>query len=341
MKYLSIATILSLALALYQAPRAASAASADLIVCGSGGDETYSKKFDDWGKRLRKAIAAHRKQSTEVIVLLSESPDGPSTRTKTSELGNIKAALEKMSEEIGPEDDLYIYLIGHGSHWRRVSRFHVPGPDLTAEELARLLEPVRARRLVVLNAASASAGFINALSKPGRVVCTATKSVEEKNAPVFMEYFIQALEDGSADRNRDERVSVLEACRQAADLTEAHYLGQGLMATEHALIDDNGDGLGTRLIAELDDGPSGRRKPRAANALRDGALADRCFLKEFTFPPTVPRDLIDRYLSLLSDVEEFKLKKPEMEKDAYYSALETLLVKTAQANRRIRNPEKP
>lgn len=341
MKYLTIATFFCLAAGLGLFPRAATAASVDLIICGNGGDEIYSEKFDDWGKRLQKTIATHRNQSPDKILFLSEMPDGPSTQTKTSELTNIKAALAKIAEEIDSEDDLFIYLIGHGSHWRRVSRFHIPGPDLTAQQLAELLKPIRAKRIIILNTASASAAFINTLSGPRRVICTATKSVEEKNAPVFMEYFIQALEDGSADQNRDERISFLEACRQAADLTEAHYLGEGLMATEHALIDDNGDSLGTRLKAEMDAPPKSRKKAKAAKSSPDGPVADQCFLREFSFPADVPRELIERYLSLLSDVEALKLKKGDLERGAYYMALEILLVQAAKANRQIRNPEKP
>ncbi|MCJ7505573.1 hypothetical protein MUP05_03755, partial [Candidatus Bathyarchaeota archaeon] len=54
----------------------------------------------------------------------------------------------------------------------------------------------------------------------------------------------------------------------------------------------------------------------------------------------VPQRLIDDYLALLNGVEDLALKKPEMEEDAYYSALEALLVQAARANRLIREREK-
>jgi len=155
--------------------------------------------------------------------------------------------------------------------------------------------------------------------------------VDEKNATEFMEYFIQAIEDGSADQDRDERISVLEACRQGAALTDAYYMGRGLIATEHALLGDNGDRQGTRLTGDLQSGAAAEKPAADTKDRRDGALAEQCFLKDFSFPPATPRELIERYLSRLKQVDELKLKKAQMTSDAYYAALETLLVEAAGA----------
>lgn len=336
MRILSIATMFWISVGLAPGPHAAPAMVTDIIICGSGGDETYTKKFAAWGQRLRKALVEKLDRAPESVALLLNPVDGATTPATSPTLETIRTVLENTSHTLGPNDDLFLYLIGHGSHWRGVSRFHIPGPDLTADALARWLEPIRVRRLVLINAASSSAGFINTLSRSGRIICTATKSVEERNATEFMEYFLQALEDGSADQNRDERISVLEACRQAAALTEAFYIGKGLIATEHALIDDNGDGKGIRLVEELQGDAALENRATDAADRRDGALAAQCFLKDFSFPDSVPRELVDRYLSLLSQVEELKRKKSQMETDAYYAALETLLVEAARTHRQIR-----
>lgn len=328
--------VLLTALGLSLGPREVTASPHDIIICGSGGDETYKAKFASWGRRLSEALVKQLGRRAQDVVLLTESGEGATTPARICDLATIRAVLKEAATTTRSDDDLFIYLIGHGSHWRGVSRFHISGSDLTADELARLLEPIRTRRIVVIAAASSSAGFINTLSKPGRVICTATKSVDEKNATEFMEYFIQALEDGSADQNRDERISVLEACRQAAVLTEAYYVGHGLIATEHALIEDNGDGQGTRLAAESQDDGSSEKVTTPTTDRLDGALAAQSFLKNFSFPPSVPRDLVARYLSLLDRVEELKRKKAEMDVEAYYGALEALLVEAARAHRKIR-----
>ena len=204
-----------------------------------------------------------------------------------------------------------------------MSTINIPGPDLDAETLGGLLDAAPAKRHILVNAASASAGFINALSGKNRIVCAATKSTEERNATEFMQYFLQGLEDGSADRDRDERISLLELCTQASALTAAWYTSEGLISTEHALLDDNGDGLGTRLPIEP-----------GANA--DGANARTCYVKDYTFPPSVSAELIAEYKSSLAAVEALTAKKAEMDAPAYYAELERLLVKAARANCEIR-----
>ena len=296
----------------------------DLIVCGSGGEEGYRARFAGWGGRLRKVLVEDLKHPVENVRLLTESGGGAAG---VSSLKNIGAAIERVAQRVTERDDLFVYLIGHGSYRRRTAKLNIPGADLSAGDLETMLKRVGAGRIVVVNAASASAAFINVLSSEGRIVCTSTKSVEERNATRFMDAFIQALEEGSADQNRDGRVSVLEACQQAASLTQAWYTGEGLIATEHALLDDNGDGLGSRLPLV-----QGSGEGQAV----DGALAERCYLKDFQFPPGTSAELIDAYRAALQDVEAFIRQKPEGGGDGYASQLEALLVKAARIHRKIR-----
>lgn len=292
--------------------------SVHLILCGAGGEADYSERFVDWGSRLRETLTNELHVSPEKVLILTEQD-----ATKIS-LESIRATMQEISDGLSSaQTDLYIYFIGHGSYLRKVSKFNIPGPDLTASEMHNLIKGIPARRVIVINGTASSAGFINKLSGRDRIICTATKSVDEKNATEFIEHFIKALEDGSADQDRDERISVIEACSRAAELTAAWYLEKGLIATEHGLLDDNGDGLGTRLpITKHGDG--------------DGMLASSTFLRDYAFPAHVPKDLIARYLDALSSVEKLKSEKEQMDVEKYYDELETLLVKAAKANRQIR-----
>lgn len=317
-------------------PVAASASPTDIIICGSGGDDTYRELFLGWGRRLEHVLIERMERSQEDVVLLDLTADEATSGCEASALESIRSIFQDIPSEDNSSGDVYIYLLGHGSYWKGVSRFHIPGPDLTDRQLGQWIDGLENRRVVLINASSSSAGFINSLSRPGRIVCTATKSIEERNAPVFMEYFIQALEDGSADRNRDERISVLEACKQAAALTDAHYLSAGLIATEHALIDDNGDGLGTRLLGELMANPAPESEADSANKATDGALAARVYMKDFSFPDSVPRELVERYRTLLGKVEALKSEKSAMAGSKYYTDLEALLLQTARVRREIR-----
>lgn len=323
-----------IALAMGGSSSAAFAEAHDLIICGSGGTEIYKARFADWGRRLRDALAGPVGHPPANVRLMIAPGEGSAASKEATSLASIEAQFSDLARALGNDDDLYVYLIGHGSYIRRDSKFQIPGPDLTAARLGELLGTVDAGRIIVINASSSSAGFINELSAPGRIICTATKSTNERNAPRFMELFIAALEDGSADLDRDERITVWEACTQAARLTGVWYVSEGLIQTEHALLDDDGDGLGTRLAREID-GMGGAGDPHE-NESFDGELAANCYLKDFTFPAFVPAELTERYLTLLDQIEKLKEAKPGLDRAEYYARLEVLLFEAAKANREIR-----
>lgn len=305
-----------------------------LILGGNGGVEEYRQTFFSWGARLKRVLTAEFGFPKEDAVWLAEryesnaQPDGETT------LETIQARFERLASAVNPSDTAFVFLIGHGIYLRQTSKFQIPGPDLSAETLNRLLSGLNARYIVIIDASSSSAGFINTLSGPGRIVCTAVKNVNEKNAPEFMEYFLQGLEDGSADLNRDGRISVAEACGQAASLTEAWYTSTGNLATEHALLDDNGDGRGVRL-------PVANERPGEESVeteqTEDGALAGKCFLKEFTFPPDAPENLVQSYLAILDKISVLKERKSQLDKQDYYTQLEALLIEAATTHRTIRS----
>lgn len=316
--------------------RPAQANAQHVILCGSGGEAEYTPKFREWGTRLKAVLTKQLGAAPDRVTLLMEpETDSPPPDTATS-LENIEALFRRLISTTTSDDDVYVYLIGHGSYLNSESKFQIPGPDLTAAGLDAMLAELPARRTVIIAGTSSSAGFINALSGPNRVICSATKSTSEINATEFMRFFIEALEDGSADRDRDERISVLEACEQAAALTASWYSSETLIATEHAILDDNGDSLGTRLPIDptLNEAPPGTA-PLTAEQI-DGALAGQIYLKDYSFPENAPKELIVSYLAALDEVKSLRTRKGGMTETEYYAQLEALLVKAARANRDIR-----
>lgn len=303
----------------------------DIIICGSGGEAQYEKQFTEWGTRLRTILVEQFNRDPAHTYLFLEHPEGEKSYAYDCTRESIRTILADTSQKVTEQDTVFVYLIGHGSYLRRVATLNIPGPDIRAEDFAEIFDGTRTRRIILINSASASAGFINALSAPGWVICSATKSVSEVNATEFMESFLQSLEDGSADQNRDERISILEVCQQAAALTETWYMSEGLLATEHALLDDNGDGLGTRLpILEIGEVFADREEEG------DGLIASQSYIKDFMFPENVPHDLVQAYLGFLAEVEDLRGKKDSMDLEEYYVKLESLLVEAATVHREIR-----
>lgn len=306
-------------------PTLARAKSYHIIVCGSGGEKVYEDKFQQWGTRLETVLNENLHVSEQSLFLLTEfGKEGHDSSKKT-----FIATMNIIKDRMNDDDTLFVYLIGHGSFYNNQAKFHIPGPDLVAQELDALLDTLPSKHTMIINASSGSAPFIPILSAEHRIVCVATKSGKEINATEFMEGFIEGMESGSADSDHDGRISLWEASHYATKQTANWYTREGLVSTEHALLDDNGDGVGTRLELPVDD----------ANEKRDGAVAQHVYLRDFLFSARVPQDLIVDYTKAIEFVEELKQHKGDKQLEEYYRELEVLLLNAAKLRRTIRRYE--
>ena len=296
----TIATLVLLLASLGAVPAAVAAPSV-LLVSGAEGEETYRDAFlrqtDQW-----KAAAAR----------------GGAVATVAETREDVRVALE---QEKSGNDPLWVVLIGHGTWDGKVARFNVRGDDLTADDLAAWLAPVK-RPLAVLNLSASSAPFLAKLSGPDRLVVTATRSGSEQNYARLGEFLAPALTDPAADMDADGAVSLLEAVLTAAGHTVAYYKSDGRLVTEHALIDDNGDGAGTP--AEWFRGLRPTKKPQNAAAV-DGARARQFFLVPSAGDEKLTADQKKRRDALEQQISALREAKAEMKEDVYYGRLEALL----------------
>jgi hypothetical protein len=156
---------------------------------------------------------------------------------------------------------------------------------------------------------------------------TATRSGHEHNFARFGDYLSAAIANPAADFDKDGQTSLLEAYLSASRQTAEFYASDARLATEHALLDDNGDGLGTPA-----DWFRGVRAIKAAKsgASHDGHRAHQMHLvpsdRERTFPPELRkrRDELELAVFALRDT------KAELAEDEYYRRLERLLVELAE-----------
>ncbi|MDF1816249.1 MAG: hypothetical protein P1V20_28885 [Verrucomicrobiales bacterium] len=280
-----------------------------LVVAGLGGSEEYREIFQE---NIQLWSLACGKAGVPCEVLGNDE----------SETG-LKEKLQKRLAENG-DKELWLILIGHGTFDERTAKFNIAGEDFTAKELAEWCKPVTGE-LVVVNTASASSPYLTELAGENRTIITATKSPNEIFYARFGEYFSKAIAGHEeADLDNDDQVSLLEAFLYSSNKVTEFYSIAGRLATEHALIDDNGDGLGTR--AEWFEGVSATKTARDG-AEPDGLRAMQQVLVlnnlEKNFPPELrkDRDTLERKVRLL------RRDKPNMPEDNYYKQLEDLLQK--------------
>lgn len=314
--------MLSLAVQLFAADR-----QDVLVVVGAPGDAEYAERFKTWSEAWRQACM--RAQVGCQVIGLDGAEDGDKDAVRQA----ITAAATSGTQP------LWLVLIGHGTFDGRAAKFNLRGFDVAAEELASWLEACT-RPVVLLNTAPASAPFLTTLSRPGRVVISATKSGRENHATRFGGFVAETLATNGAalaDLDQDGQVSVLEVFLSAARAVEASYKAEGLIATEHPLIDDNGDGRGTRA--------DWFRGVWAVKAATDGATVDGIRAHQIHLLPSAAerqlsgddqkaRDQLEQELAVL------RRAKATLAEDEYYRRLEAIMQKLAAIYQRAAKNEK-
>ena len=299
----------------------------------SVGDESINR-FRQWSFSLHDILIRDYGYSSDSITLLLGEGKGTSPDNGridgACDRETIFSQMASLQERVSDGDQLTLFLIGHGTGRDDESKFNIVGPDITGDEFAEVLDGFDKQDIVIVNTTSASYGFSASLSSEGRVVISATRSPAEKFDPIFSGYFIEALEQRNGDRDKNNRVSMLEAFNYARQSVDKWYEDQGRLASEHASLDDNGDALFTI-------------SPTATEA--DGRLAEIAYIDVLTAEND---DLSPQALALKARVQELERsvfilrgRKADFLEDDYWAQMETLLIDlartTGQYNEALQN----
>ena len=285
-----------------------------VIINGPGGEPVYAKQFTEWTAELSSTLSKRYGFDPKQIKVLAE---------KDATAEGVKRAFASLKSELNDGNVLYLFLIGHGSFDGKESKFNLVGPDLSASDYNQLLSSLPTRRIVVFNMSSASGEFVKALSAKGRIIVTATRNGQETNATRFAGFFINALNATDGDTDQDGHTSVLEAFVYATRLTDDFYKRAGRLATEHALLDDNGDGVG-------------REKAEAG----EGLLARATYLDSLSIDEAAANAATGKLLKertrLEGEIEQLIARKANMPEAEYEATLERLFIALAKVNRSIK-----
>ena len=297
-----------------------------LVITGLGGDPEFREKFAEWSGTLVTAVGEKFTIPAENIIYLSEDPASDLRIQGRSTRENVDRAFTTLASNSQPGDYIFVVLIGHGSYTNEESRFNLPGPDLTAEDFGMHLDQLSERRVAFVNLASSSGEFVKALSGAGRAIVTATRTGRERNETVFGGYFIEAFSGETADLDRNGRVSLWEAFEFARIEVTREYAMSNRIATEHPVLDDNGDGEGSTELVDAADGSLARTMFLAADPTLAAARA--------TDDPEL-KALLEQRAELEQRLEELRALSGQIDQDRYDNDLEEVLVELALLNREI------
>ncbi len=269
------------------------AATYFVTVAGLGGDPDYEVRFANWSKDLDHQLKLN---GSDAHVETLSGPDA--TRQHLHEL------LTRLGGRITSDDAFALFLIGHGTFDGSDYKFNVPGPDITAIDLRDWLSQIRATRQLVVNMTSCSGASLAVLAAKHRIIVTATKSGNEKNAPIFPRYFVDAFHDPAADTDKDGTISLEEAYRYTQQKVSAYFVTEKLIASEHSQINDAGNGTFPLL-----------RPPNQE--------------------PAAPAALIKRKDELEAKIDRLKYNKSSMAEADYKQQLAALLLDLARTQAEI------
>lgn len=306
-----------------------------LIVSGVGGDSARSERFTRLALEASAALRTRFAVDDSLITVLAErTARDPRMIRDRSTRDALKAAIERVAAQAQPNERFLFIYIGHGSAQSGRPQLALVGPDIGAADLATLLATVRAGTVGVILAASASGDFVKPLAAPGRVIISATKSGAEQNESLFAEHLVTALGSDAADADKDQRVSLLELFTYTRREVARIYETSNRLLTEHAVLEDNGDGVG------LTD---------ASPSASDGALAGRVAISRIGTVAATNDPRAAPYLRRRDDlqrqIDSLRTRRDRLTTTEYDRRLEDLVVQLAQVNRALRDtlglPRKP
>ncbi|MFP6617772.1 MAG: hypothetical protein VB877_00385 [Pirellulaceae bacterium] len=290
-----------------------------VLVTGAAGTAEYASQFDQWATRWQAAAQKAGLQFKRI----------GASKTATDDRQQLQDYLKQISQKSA--SPLWIVLIGHGTYAAKQAKFNLHGPDITATELNAWLKPLQ-RPIAIINCASSSGPFINRLSGKNRVIVTATNSGFENNYAGLGQYLSETISDTAADLDKDGQVSLLEAFILASGRVDEFYRQNGRLATEHGLVDDNGDTLGTP--ANWFRGVIGQKKAKGANQL-DGLRANQFHIIVSDEEKTLTVELRNRRNDLERQLTELREKKNEFAEEDYFHSLENICLELARIYQQV------
>jgi hypothetical protein len=289
-----------------------------VIVSGASGGEVFAALMQKWRGDLAMILKSRFSFAEANVMVLDEDATG--NLLATSE--NVRSVFTGLRSRMTPDDMLLVVLLGHGTFDGIDAKFNLVGPDFSASDWRGLLGGLPGRTIVV-NTTETSFPFVQELSIRGRIVITATDSIQQRFATVFPEFFITALADPAIDVDKDGRVSIWEAFAAGSAKVKQYYEQGGRLASERPLLDDNGDAEG--------------REAETPGA--DGELARTTFFD----PPVAASSenpataVLERQrLELERKLEALKQRRSTMSEAEYQAELERILVELAKITQQIR-----
>ena len=273
-----------------------------VVIEGLGGESRYTEQF---GEQVAAIESAAQSLTANDRVRVFHADD-VSRDAVLQYFGNLKS-------RISGDDQVALYLIGHGSYDDHEYKFNILGPDLTGGDIAGMLDGLPSTSQLLVNTSSASGALADLTANDRRMLILATRSGVERHATRFGSYFAAALNDPTADIDKNQLVSAAEAFSFAERQVDDYFERNGQLATEHPRME--GDRADRFTVARL-----GSARPGGDDSVLDDLIATRDALN--------------------ARVEALRLNQNNMTPEDYRSQLLQNMIELAEAEEAIEQRER-
>lgn len=275
-----------------------------ILLCGLSGDAAHHKLYSETVTKLHEGLTKRLGfvDADVQVYFGDESQESDSDLIKSASRATreeLEKSVTALRAKLQPDDALWVIVVGHSHYDGKHSWLNLPGPDIQQHEFARLFQGLSAAQQVFVLTAPTSGFYIKPLSAKGRVVISATEVDWETNETEFPHELARVLssppESKEFDIDQDGAITLFDVYVTVARNLAQSYVEREFLATEHPLLDDNGDGRGTEVQLDfLTEEQGGRAKPRKPGASSkisagDGRVAKSISLSfartESTAPP--------------------------------------------------------
>jgi len=230
------------------------------VICGLPGDEQHRERYQSALKQISECAApVLRVPENHIRVLVGDLQMQSAMQEIGLPIGNcavttrdsIADLLSGYAKKTSVNDTLLVLLLGHGHLQGASSQLNIEGVDLDQKDFAALAKGIAASQVYWLTQ-STSGFWVRPLSGPGRIVIASTEAGFEITAtemPFALADVLSAKsEHGKLDDiDADGVISLVDLYLATTMEIAGRFRADDWLMTEHAQLDDNGDGRGSEI----------------------------------------------------------------------------------------------
>ncbi|WP_436714827.1 hypothetical protein U8335_18405 [Roseiconus lacunae] len=228
-----------------------------VIMIGLPGDQTHRERFTEAAEKL--IVASNETLSVDaehLTVLAGDDEMQQALSVSHEDVGvcsgeTVEQTLRDLASRLKPIDSLWVVMIGHSHPQGVLSEFNVLGRDFSQQDFSKWAAPIECFEQVFVLTQPISGFWIKPLAKPGRILLTATEADLEFTA-TEMPYALADVLAGESDQALDDvdgdgSVSLHDLYLATSIEVTLRFRSIDRLQTEHAQLDDNGDGRGSEV----------------------------------------------------------------------------------------------